>query len=209
MINIFALNGKINLKEETLSKLTEISQKIKLMVETSPINTYILDDCLESELINVVQYTIAKKILKNTSDSLVFLNETCDKFGIDPIILNISPDLLILHLTQLYPKPNLNSPIIKIAKTKFQISDVNPLYYEKLQDKLLLKIKNTQYICVIQKIEIQHSYILSDTDYHVIKHKYKPSIVTDQFETQFAELFAKALKYPPAYFDKIMENLNK
>jgi hypothetical protein len=208
MINIFTLDGKINLKKETLEKLTEISPKIKQMVETSPENTYILDDCLQNELVSVVIYTISKKLLKNTSESLLFLNDTCEKFGIKITTLNLSCDLLLLYLSQIYTKPNTNSPIIKVAKTKISISDINQNYFEKIQDKLLLKINSHQYICVIQKVEINHSYLLSDTDYHVIKHKYKPSVITEQFENQFADLFIKALKYPPMYFDKIMECVN-
>lgn len=208
MINIFTLDGKINLKEESLVKLTEISPKIKQMVETSPANTYILDDCLQNELVNIVIFTISKKLLKNTSESLLFLSDTCEKFGVDITTLNLSPDLLLLYLSQIYSKSNTNSPIIKIAKTKISINDINQQYFEKIQDKLILKLKLNQYICVIQKVDINHSYLLNETDYHVIKHKYKPTISGEQFETQFAELFTKALKYPPMYFDKIMDCLN-
>lgn len=209
MINIFSLDGQINLKEESLTKLIEISPKIKNMVETSSSNMYILDDCLQCELINLILYTISKKLLKNTTDSLFFLFDTCEKFGIDIIILNISPDLLLLYLSQLYTKPNISSPILKISKTKIIINDINQQYFEKTQEKIILKIKTNQYICISQKTELTHSYILNETDYHVIKHKYKPSGNNDQFENQFADLFVKALKYPPQYFDKIMEGLNK
>lgn len=205
MINIFTLDGKINLKEENLVKLANFSSKIKQMIETSPTNTYILDDCLQNELINVIIHIISNKLLKNTSDALLFLTDTCEKFGINIITLNLSPDLLLLYLSQIYLKPNTNSPIIKISKTKISISDINNQYFEKLQDKIILKIKSNQYICVIQKVDINHSYLLNETDYHVIKHKYKPAVANEQFEIQFADLFIKALKYPPMYFDKIMD----
>lgn len=208
MINIFTLDGKINLKEENLTKLTNFSYKIKQMVELSQDNTYVLDDCIQNELINVVIYIITKKLLQNTSESLLFLTDTCDKFGIDITILNLSPDLLLSYLSQIYLKPNITSPVIKISKTKISIEDIHSQYFEKNQDKLILKIKSNQYICIIQKENINHSYLLNETDYHVIKHKYKPTIQNEYFETQFADIFTKALKYPPVYFDKIMDCIN-
>jgi len=204
IINIFTLDGKINLKQESLNALTNISPKIKKLVESSSCNSYILDDCLKSELISVVINVLSQKTLKNTIESLFFINETCDKFEIDVINLNISSDLLLVYLNQKYTKSNLNSPHIKISKTKIMIEDIHLSYYEKTIDKLTLKIKTNQYVCVLQKNDTPHTYLLSDTDYHVIKHKYKTQANAENFELQFGETFSKALKYSPKYFDKIM-----
>jgi hypothetical protein len=204
IINIFTLDGKINLKQESLNALIEISPKIKKLVGESSSNLYVLDDCLNNELVSIVLNILSQKKLKNTPESLFFINETCDKFEIDVINLNITSDLLLSYLNQKYPKSNLNSPHVKIAKTKIIIDDINSAYYEKTTDKLILKIKINQYICVLQKNDTPSTYLLSDTDYYVIKHKYKTQLNVENFDVQFGETFSKALKYSPKYFDKIM-----
>ena len=76
-----------------------------------------------------------------------------------------------------------------------------------MQDKLILKIKLSHFLCPLQKSDINNSYLLSDTDYHVIKQKYKPNPATDNYDVVFIDLFIKALKYDSMYFDKIMENI--
>lgn len=208
MIQIFTLDGCVNLKKDTLMKLSEFSPKIKLMIDETLDEKYMLDDCLKDELVNVIMSVISKRILKNNDQSLLFLNETCEKFGISILTLNLSCDLLLLYLEQIHTKQNINSPTIKIARSKYLVNDINSNYFDKSQDKLILKIKSAQYVCTIQK-DANNSYLLSETDYHVIKHKYKPPVTTEQFENQFAELFAKALKYPPMYYEKIIEQINK
>lgn len=207
MINIFTLDGKINMKNENFCKLKERSPKIKMMCETSVENEYILDDCLQNELVNIIMYVVFNKILKNTQDSLNFLNETCPKFEINIMQLNISSDLLLLYLSTINTKSNVNSPHIKIGKLKIIIDNIHPQYYDKYPDKLILKIKSNQYICTIQKVEASTIYVLNETDYYVIKHKYKHILQNEQQDALFAEIFSKSLKYPPIYFEKIIESV--
>lgn len=206
IVHIYTLDGIINVKQKSLNQLIKMSSKIKEMVDTSFNNEYIIDDFTKNELTVVIKFLLSPTELELNDKTLYFLNDLCDRFDIDILKLKINNNLLIEYLKKTFDKPNKLSPQLKLPKTNIIITDIQIEHYEKINDNLILNIGHNKFTCVFQKKPENHNlFLLSDVDYHVIKHKYKSDKFNSNiYETEIATAFQYALKFPTKYFDKLM-----